>query len=99
MSDAWDAVENKATEYYWESRITFLHESRSSVFMSKRPSSGRKYIIEIGTIVAQWVDDFGFVGLFQEEKKFSWSRDSPYNQVSDIDQYLRPYDYFHVSLE
>ena len=58
----------------------------------------KKKIIDFGTTIADWIDEFGFVGVFQDEKKFSWTRDSPYNQVSDIHQYYKPFDYFHPSV-
>lgn len=98
VSDAWDTVETKATEYYWESRITFLHEIQLSMFESKRQSRVKQIIVEFGNGIAEWVDDFGHVGLFQEREKFSWTRDSPYNQVADVQQYFKPQDYFHPDI-
>lgn len=54
--------------------------------------------MNFGSRIANWVDDFGYVEIFQDEQKISWTRDSPYNQVTEIDQYYRPFDYFHPSI-
>ena len=54
--------------------------------------------MSFGCTIANWVDDFAYVEIFQDDKKISWTRDSPYNQVTEIDQYYRPFDYFHPSI-
>lgn len=95
VSDAWNSVESKAALYYWDSRISFLADINTSLwnFNSKNRFSS---ITEAVTNLAKKIDDFGYGNMFNRDRsKFSWSKDAPYNLVSDIDQYYEPHEYFH----
>ncbi len=92
FSDVWQGVESKAVDYYWQSRIQFLCNVRSP-FASRYTKLVKSNFINN---ILKKVDDFGYVSLFRDDKEFSWTKDSPYNQVNTIEQYYKPYDYFHA---
>ncbi len=95
VSDAWNSVESKAALYYWDSRIRFLVDINTSLwnFNSKNRFSSVSNAI---TNLANKIDDYGYGNMFNRDKsKSSWSKDAPYNLVSDIDQYYEPHEYFH----
>ena len=97
VSDGWNEVENEAAEFYWESRISFLADIQGPSTYFKDNQSGLFGTIISKTFgrIANKVDAFGYVEIFGRKQMFSWSKDPPYNQVSEIDQYYHPNDYFH----
>lgn len=95
VSDAWGAAERKASQFYWRNRISFL------VDINERPLIHRaiaflcctgKNTSVMPCILAK-IDGFDSA-LLKEDYPFSWTKDAPYNQVSNLDQYNNPHEYF-----
>ena len=95
VSDAWGSAEKKASHFYWVSRISFLVDINDRPWMNKLfcglcDIRGKKSVI---TTVLERIDGFDRE-LFKENYSFSWTKDAPYNQVSELDEYYRPHEYF-----
>ena len=93
VSDAWGTAEKKASHFYWVSRISFLVDINDRpwmVFFGLNCMRGKESVI---TKVLERIDGFDRE-FFRENYSFSWTKDAPYNQVSELDEYYRPHEYF-----
>jgi hypothetical protein len=91
VGDAWKAAESKASQFYWESRISFL--SDIFLYSSFRKDSIPSWLTDRGEKLTSWIDNRKGVVL-NSQKTFSWTQETPYSEVTTKDQYDNPSEYF-----
>ena len=90
VTDAWTSVETKASKIYWENRISHLVDINFTFSAKMMSTLGCLSLSGIG----DKIDKYFVRGLFKDNIKVSWTKDAPYNQVSNLEQYNYPSKFF-----